>query len=209
MHAASLPGRAEHISRGRQLEWFTVGYNCLEGILAFGAGLVAGSVALTGFGLDSGIEVASGAALLWRLQADHDPHRRAAAEARALKIVGVCFVLLAAYVTVDAAWRLVNRLPARESLVGILVAAASVIVMPVLARAKRRVAHRISSSALTADAKQTQICAYLSAILLGGLVLNSVWSWWWADPLAALCMVPIIAKEGVDALRGRTCCAHC
>jgi divalent metal cation (Fe/Co/Zn/Cd) transporter len=201
--------RARHIRRGVRLEWFTIIYNSLEGLIALAAGFVSGSIALVGFGLDSAIEVTSGAALLWRLNADANERTRERHEAAALRIVGVCFLLLALYVTYDALQSLVSREAPQRSLPGIILAVASLIVMPLLALAKRRVAGRIASAALTADAKQTQLCTYLSAILLCGLVLNATLGWWWADPVAALAMVPIIAGEGWDALRGRTCCAGC
>lgn len=197
--------RREHVRRGRWLEYLTVGWNSLEGIIAVGAGLIAGSIALVGFGLDSAIEVTSGLALLWRLHMDA-PERRERAERVALKVVGFSFLALAAYVAFDAVKALVTREPPEASYVGIAVAALSLIVMPFLARAKRRVAAKINSRALEADSRQTDICAYLSAILLGGLILNALFGWWWADPFAALLMTPIIGKEGVEALRGETCC---
>lgn len=206
--AALLTGteaRRAQIRRGQLLEYFTVGYNSLEGVLAIGAGIVAGSIALVGFGLDSAIEVVSGLALLWRLHGDADETRRELMEQRALRIVGISFFILGAYVTFDAVKSLVRREAPEESVVGIVLAAVSVIVMPLLVRAKRRVARAIGSAALNADATQTQICTYLSAILLGGLVLNAAAGWWWADPLAALVMVPIIVKEGWEAIRGEHC----
>lgn len=198
--------RAELIRRGRQLEYFTIGYNSLEGVVAVAAGLMAGSIALVGFGFDSLIEVTSGAALLWRLHVDLDEVRRERAEAISLRIVGVCFVVLALYVSYDSVKSLIRREAPEESLVGIVLAAVSLIIMPLLVRAKRKVARGIKSSALMADSKQTELCTYLSAILLGGLLLNALRGWWWADPLAALIMVPIILKEGIEALRGETCC---
>jgi divalent metal cation (Fe/Co/Zn/Cd) transporter len=197
--------RAALVRRGRLLEYLTVGWNSLEGLIAVAAGLAAGSVALVGFGFDSVIEVTSGAALLWRLHMDA-PERRERAEKIALKLVGWSFLLLAAYVAFDAGKSLVSREPPEASYVGIALAAFSLIVMPLLARAKRRVAAGINSRALQADSRQTDICAYLSAILLGGLLANALLGWWWADPVAALVMVPIIVKEGVGALRGETCC---
>ncbi|MDQ3802455.1 MAG: cation transporter [Acidobacteriota bacterium] len=166
---------------------------------------VAGSVALVGFGVDSFIESLSGAALLWRLHTD-SPERRERAEQLALKLVGVSFLLLAAYVAFDSAKSLLRREPPEASYVGIGLAALSLVVMPLLARAKRKVAASINSRALEADSRQTDLCAYLSAILLGGLLLNALLGWWWADHVAALVMVPIIAKEGVEALRGEMCC---
>lgn len=197
--------RADNVRRGRWLEYLTIGWNSLEAIIAIGAGLLAGSIALVGFGLDSIIEVSSGAALLWRLHMDA-PERRERAEQLALKLVGASFLLLAAYVAFDAIKSLWTRELPEASYVGIGLAALSLVVMPLLARAKRKVAASINSRALEADSRQTDICAYLSAILLGGLLLNALFGWWWADPVAALVMTPIIVKEGVEALRGETCC---
>lgn len=199
-------GRAALVRRGRHLEYLTIAYNCLEGVVAIVLGLLAGSIALVGFGFDSAIEVTSGATLLWRLRADEDEARRERAEALSLRIVGVCFLALAVYVAYDATVSLVRQEAPERSIPGVVLAAASLVVMPLLARAKRRVASGISSGAMKADAKQTELCTYLSAILLVGLGLNAWLVWWWADPVAALVMVPIIAKEGVGALRGKTCC---
>ena len=203
--AIQYPGveRGPLIRRARRLEYLTVGWNLLEALVAVGAGLAAGSAALVGFGLDSLIESASGGALLWRLRSDEDAERR---ERIALRLVGVSFLLLAAYVAFDAGKSLLYVEPPEESPVGIGLAALSLAVMPLLARAKRRVAAQLGSRALAADSRQTDICAYLSAILLGGLLLNAAFGWWWADPLVALVMVPIIIREGVEALRGETCC---
>jgi divalent metal cation (Fe/Co/Zn/Cd) transporter len=198
--------RAGLVKRGRRLEYFTVAYNSLEGLVAVTAGLIAGSIALVGFGFDSVIEVISGAVLLWRLQADMDESRREHVEAVALQVVGFCFLALALYIGYDSIGSLVTHEPPRKSLPGILLACASLIVMPLLVKAKRKVARGIGSGALAADAKQTELCTYLSAILLAGLVLNALLGWGWADPVAALIMVPIIVKEGIEALRGETCC---
>jgi divalent metal cation (Fe/Co/Zn/Cd) transporter len=197
--------RPSLIRRGKQLEYFSVGYNSLEGVIAIAAGLAAGSIALVGFGLDSAIEVLSGLTLLWRLNADGSEERREFVEQRALKIVGILFLLLATYVLFDAGKSLFLAEPPEESMVGIGLAAVSVVVMPLIVRAKRRVASQIGSRALEADATQTALCTLLSAILLGGLLLNALAGWWWADPLAALVMVPIIAREGFEALRGERC----
>lgn len=199
--------RSEQVARGVWLEWFTVGYNSLEGLVALIAGFLAGSIALVGFGLDSVIEVASGGALLWRLRGDAEESQRENMEATSLRIVGISFLALAVYVGYEGITSLAGKKTPEQSLTGIVLAMVSLVVMPLLARAKRRVAARIASAALTADAKQTEFCTYLSAILLGGLLLNVLFGWWWADPIAGLLMVPIIAKEGVDALRGKTCCA--
>lgn len=199
--------RERFVQRGKTLERLTIGYNLLEAIVALISGVLAGSIALVGFGIDSLIEVTSAGALLWRLGGDHDEHRRERLEQQALRVVGVCFLALAAYVAWESAAALIRREAPQESLPGIVLAAASLVVMPLLARAKRRVAAGLGSAALTADAKQTELCFYLSAILLGGLGLHSLFGWWWADPAAGLAMLPIIVKEGVDAVRGKTCCA--
>jgi divalent metal cation (Fe/Co/Zn/Cd) transporter len=191
--------------RGRRLEYFTIAWNSLEGLIAIGAGAVAGSISLVGFGVDSFIEVTSGAAVLWRMSGD-DAARRERREAITLRIVGVCFLALAAYVGYEAVKDLISGSPAAPSGVGIALAAVSLVVMPLLSRAKRHVAKGLASGAMRADARQTDFCAYLSAILLAGLALNLTVGWWWADPVAALVMTPLIVKEGVSALRGDTCC---
>jgi divalent metal cation (Fe/Co/Zn/Cd) transporter len=197
---ASLAGRA------RRLEYFTILWNSLEGLVGVTAGVLAGSVSLVGFGVDSFIEVTSGAALLWRMAGDTDHCQRERREVQTLRIVGACFLALSAYVGLDAAWNLWSRDPALPSTPGIVLAAASLVAMPLLSRAKRRVARGLASGAMHADARQTEFCTYLSAILLGGLLVNALFGWWWADSIAALVMTPIIAKEGVDGLRGRACC---
>ena len=208
LHAVQIGAgdRASLVKRGRRLEYFTIVYNSLEGLIAVVAGLIAGSIALVGFGFDSLIEVTSGAALVWRLHSDADESRRERVEAITLRIVGACFLLLAAYVSYDSIKSLIWREHPHESIPGIVLAIASLIVMPLLFRAKRKVARGINSVALMADSKQTELCTYLSAILLGGLLLNALLGWWWADPVAALIMVPIIVKEGIEGLRGETCC---
>jgi divalent metal cation (Fe/Co/Zn/Cd) transporter len=198
------------IRRGLILEYVSVGYNCLEAVVAIVAGLLAGSIALVGFGFDSVIEVTSSVALLWRLSSDSDQRWRQHAEATSLRIVGFCFVGLAVYVTYESIRDLWHFDRPERSLPGIVLAAVSLVAMPLLVRAKRRVARQIESRALMADAKQTLFCTYLSAILLGGLLLNAVCGWWWADPAAALVMVPFIAREGLLALRGEPCgCFQC
>lgn len=194
------------VQRGRRLEFFTIAWNSLEGIVAVVAGVIAGSISLVGFGVDSFIEVTSGAALLWRMSIDAEEHRRERIEQMTLRIVGVCFLALATYVSYEAVTRLMEKRAPEHSVAGIILACASLGVMPLLSRAKRRVAAHLKSAAMNADAKQTEFCTYLSAILLGGLLLNAVADLWWADPIAGLIMVPIIAKEGVDGLRGDTCC---
>jgi len=194
--------RDEAVRQGRLLEYFTVGWNLIEAAVAIGAGLFAGSIALIGFGIDSVIETSSGAILLWRLQEGEEGEKR---ERRALKLVGASLLALAAYVAIDATQGLILKDHPEESLIGIILAAVSLAVMPLLAWAKRRVAARLNSQALVADSHQTDICAYLSAILLVGLGLNAILGWWWADPVAALAMLPIIVKEGLEALRGEAC----
>jgi len=191
-----------NVRRGRQLEYLTIGWNSLEAIVAVGAGLLAGSTALIGFGIDSVIESLSGVILLWRFISGE--HR----ERAALKLVGASFLALGAYVAFDAAKSLIAHEPPDESYIGIAIAALSLIVMPLLARAKRRVAAGLNSRAMLADSRQTDICACLSAILLAGLGLNALFGWWWADPVAGLMMTPIIVKEGIEALRGETCCSE-
>ena len=167
--------------------------------------MVAGSIALVGFGADSVIEVTSSVAALFRLHRDVDPARREHAERIAVRVVGWSFLALAAYIVVDAGHALiVHEVPAK-SLPGLVITVLSVTVMPVLAKAKRRVAQALGSRALIADAKQTSLCAYLSVIVLAGLLINALFGWWWADPVAALAMVPIIAKEGIEGARGERC----
>jgi len=210
--AAPSPDRARLVRRGLWLNYATLVYNSLEAVIAIGAGLVAGSIALVGFGVDSVIELTASGAAIWRLHTDRDAAARERSERVTLWVVGVCFLALALYVAVDATESLLTREPPGESVVGIALAAVSLVVMPLLARAKRRVALAIRSGALVAETRQTMICTYLSAILLVGLLLNSALGWWWADPVAALGMVPLIAHEGVEALRGRDACGcadHC
>jgi divalent metal cation (Fe/Co/Zn/Cd) transporter len=194
-------------ARGRRLEYITLAWNSAEGVAALVAGLLAGSIALVGFGLDSVIEISSGAVLLWRLRAESDAERREHAEHRAQRLVGVCFLALAAYVAYDSIQGLARHEAPQESIFGICVALAALIAMPLLARAKRQVARQLNSGAMHADSRQSDFCAYLSAILLAGLLLNALLGWWWADPVAALAMVPLIAREGVECLRAeRRCC---
>lgn len=197
--------RAELLRAGRRLEWFTVIWNSLEGLVSIALGLAAGSISLVGFGVDSFVETSSGAVLLWRLQGGRDPRTEARVEATALKLVGLSLFALAAYVFYDAVDALMTSEAPRASVPGIVLACLSLVVMPVLARRKRRVAAALGSRALHADSFQTDLCMILSAILLAGLVLNAVWGLWWADPVAGLAMVPIILKEARGAMRGEHC----
>ena len=192
--------------RGKRLEYFTVAWNCLEGLVAVIAGTIAGSISLVGFGIDSFIEVTSGATLLWRMSVDANQQTRERNERLSIRVVGVCFIALAVYVAYESVLDLIGRKAPQHSLAGIVLACVSLVVMPILARAKKRVASELGSAAMKADAKQTDFCVYLSAILLVGLLLNAALAWWWADPLAGLVMTPIIANEGVQAVKGEACC---
>jgi divalent metal cation (Fe/Co/Zn/Cd) transporter len=192
--------------RGKRLEYFTIAWNSLEGLVAVIAGALAGSISLVGFGIDSFIEVTSGTVLLWRMAVDADVRKRERNEQLSLRIVGVCFLTLAAYVGFESISNLVSRKAPEHSIPGIVLACVSLVVMPILSRAKKKVAKELGSSAMHADAKQTDFCVYLSVILLLGLVLNAAVGLWWADSTAALLMVPLIAKEGVEAIKGETYC---
>lgn len=195
--------RAALLRRGIVLEGVTVGYNAVEGLIAIAAGLAAGSVALTGFGIDSVIEVTSGAVLWWRLRAELASAPDAGVvEARAARWAGALLLGLALYIVTDSGRRLLTQDRPEESLVGIALMLVSLIVMPLLARAKLRTARLLDSVALRADAHETVVCAWLSFTTLAGLILNAALGWWWADPLAALAMVPTIVREGLEAWRG-------
>ena len=195
--------RQELVRRGIRLSYATIGYNTLEAIASLIAGLLAGSVALVGFGIDSVIEVTASGAAQWRLRSDLNEARRSRSEYATHRLVGVCFLVLAAYVAVDSGKTLWLRERPDRTLAGIVILSMSVVVMPLLARAKLQVAAEMESGALRAEARQTSLCAYLSIIALAGLLLNAAFGWWWADPVAALCMVPIIVSEGVSGLRAK------
>jgi divalent metal cation (Fe/Co/Zn/Cd) transporter len=192
--------------RGKRLEYFTIGWNGLESLVGIGAGIIAGSISLVGFGLDSLIEVTSGATLLWRMSVDADVARRERNERLSLRIVGACFLALALYIACEAVVDLGRKAAPERSVPGIALAVVSLIVMPMLSRAKKSVGRALGSAAMKADARQTDFCVYLSGILLVGLVVNTAFGWWWADPAAALVMVPLIAKEGFEGARARHCC---
>ena len=200
--------RASLVRRGLRLNYLTIGYNVFEAVVSLTAGALAGSVALVGFGVDSLVEVSASVAAQWRLRVDVDASRRAHAERVARRIIGWCFIALTIYVTADSAKTLWFTERPDRSIPGILILTMSVIIMPVLARAKRKVANELSSNSLRADARQTSLCAYLSVIALAGVLLNAVAGFWWADPVAALCMVPIIVKEGIEGIRDTSdeCC---
>ncbi len=185
------------------LEGVTVGYNVLEGIIAIGAGLAAGSVALTGFGIDSVIEVTSGVLLWWRLRAElGSAPLGPTVERRAARGAGFLLLALGVYIAIDSAKLLLTGSRPESSPVGMVLTVLSLIVMPLLARAKLGVAASLGSRALRADAHETIVCAWLSATTLLGLGLNAVLGWWWADPVAALAMLPLIVREGIEAWRG-------
>ncbi|HEX4606536.1 MAG TPA: cation transporter [Candidatus Angelobacter sp.] len=192
--------------QGKRLEYFSIWWHICEGVAAVAAGIIAGSVSLVGFGADSFIEVTSAVALLWRLSNIVDEENREKNERLTLRIVGICFLALAAYISYASIANLLQKQAPDHSPAGIVVALAALIAMPLLSRAKKQVGKRLQSQAMVADARQADFCAYLSAILLTGLLLNAAFGWWWSDPVAALVMIPIIAKEGLDALQGKTCC---
>jgi len=202
--------RVTLVRRGLWLNYATLSYNIVEAAVSLLAGLLAGSVALVGFGFDSVIEVIASVAAQWRLRADLAAERRERVEQTSHRVVGWCFLALGAYVAYESVESLWTRSRPDRTLIGIAVLAASAIVMPLLARAKRRVARALESRSLGSEAAQTSLCAYLSIIALAGVALNALFGWWWADPLAALAMVPIITKEGLAAIRQRhpaDCCS--
>jgi divalent metal cation (Fe/Co/Zn/Cd) transporter len=192
--------------RGKRLEYFTIAWNSLEGLVALVAGAFAGSISLVGFGIDSFIEVTSGTVLLWRMSVDADVRSRERNERLSLRIVGACFLALAIYVGYESASDLLSKNPPEHSIPGIVLACVSLVVMPLLARAKRKIGRELGSAAMHADARQTDFCVYLSAILLVGLLLNAGFGLWWADPIAALVMIPIIVNEGIRGVKAQTCC---
>ena len=200
------PARWRRIALG--LVVATAAYNAIEAGVALWSGIVADSIALIGFGLDSVIELVAAAALLWRLsvEAQGADHESVEASERAVhRIIGITFLLLALYVTAEAGWGLWRREAAAESLVGIVLAVASLVIMPVVAWGKLRAARELGSRALASEAKETLACSYLSLTLLLGLGLHAAVGWWWADPVAALAMVPWLVREGLEGVRGESC----
>lgn len=200
--------RGALIRRGLLLNYATIGYNTVEAVVSLIAGLLAGSVALLGFGIDSVIEVTASGAAQWRLRSDAEPELRERVERMSLRVIGACFLGLAVYVAIDAGKALLLRERPSRTILGVVILALSVFVMPLLAHAKREVADKMQSGALRAEAKQTSLCAYLSIIALAGVALNAAFGWWWADPVAALAMVPIIVVEGIAGVRAKAddCC---
>nr|WP_127554015.1 cation transporter [Actinoplanes sp. OR16] len=193
--------RAQLNRRSLHLAYATAGYNLVEGIVAIAAGTAASSAALLGFGLDSFVEVSSALVVIWQFRS-RIPEAR---ERLALRLIAVSFFALAAWVTVDAARSLLGAEQADTSVVGIVIAATSVVVMPLLVWAKRRTGRELGSATVVADSMQTMLCTYLSAIVLVGLLLNATLGWWWADPAAALVIAAVAVREGVEAWRGEQC----
>ena len=192
--------RPQLLSRALQLAYFTVAWNVVEGIVAISAGIAAGSDALLGFGLDSGVESMSGVVLIWRLNIERkDKDQAEAVEERALKLIGVTFFALAALVGYQSVTSLLSGERPESSWVGIAVTTLSLIVMPILARRKERVGKAMDSRAVLADSAETWACVYLSVVVLAGLALNTIFGWWWADPVAALAVVGFLVKEGLEA----------
>ena len=201
--AATVGGRRAALTRRiRLLIAATIAYNMIEAIVAIRAGTAASSAALVGFGLDSVIEIASATAVAWQFSGS-DPRAR---ERVALRFIALSFFALAGYVTVQSGRALFGGVDAVPSVVGVVLAAVSLLVMPVLSHAQRRAGRELGSRSAVADSRQTLLCTYLSAVLLVGLVLNGLLGWCWADPIAALVIAGVAVKEGRDAWRGRHCC---
>lgn len=189
---------------GRRAQWLagaSVAYNVVESVVAVAAGTAASSIALIGFGLDSLVEVGSGLVILWQFR-HRLPQTR---ERRALRYIGISFFALAAYVTVESVRALIGGAEAEHSTLGIWIAALSLLVMPFLSWAQRRTGRELGSGSVVADSKQTLLCTYLSAVLLLGLLVNSLLGWWWADPVAGLVIAAVAAREGLQAWRGENC----
>lgn len=205
------PTRPQAVRRARALNVVTIGWNVLEAVVALGAGIAAGSVSLVGFGLDSTVEVSAAVVLAWRLRQERRTDCTQPSDRRATRLIAASFVLLGGYVGVEAVRDLAARAQPEVSGVGIAITALSLAVMPVLARAKRRLAPVIGSRAVEAEAQQTNLCALLSGVVLAGLAANALAGWWWADPVAGLAVAGIALVEGVRTWRAEaledTCCA--
>jgi cation diffusion facilitator family transporter len=203
VEAGTLVARERLQRRGVRLEWFTVAWNVAEALVAVAAGVAAGSIALIGFGVDSGIEVVAASALLWRFshaRADASEEEHGRAERRALYVVSATFFALAAYIAFEAIQGLVSSDEPETSTVGLVLAVVSLAIMPTLAYAKQRTGRALASRALQADAVETWVCAYLSLALLVGVGLHLAFGWWWADPVGALAMLPVIVWQGWETL---------
>jgi divalent metal cation (Fe/Co/Zn/Cd) transporter len=204
-----MTDRLSLVHRGFHLAVITVAWNVLEGIIAIASGILAGSVALVGFGVDSFVETASGLVIGWRFSCEmsgRSEEQTEKAELWAARIAGILLLILAAYLLIDSSRRLLGygREPG-PSLPGIALTILSLVIMPILARAKLKTAAGLGSRALRADAYETIACAWLSATTLAGLVTNAAFGWWWADPVAALVLIPFIVREGLEGLRGESC----
>jgi divalent metal cation (Fe/Co/Zn/Cd) transporter len=193
----SVAARSVTLRRGLRIEYFGLGYNVAEAAIGIVAGLAAGSVALFGFGLDAVVEASSSLVIIWRLNVERSGSSSSEeAEHKAIRMVAVAFFALAAYIAVNSTVDLVRGHRPDESTVGIVLAVVSLAVMPWLARQKRRIASELHSGSMLADSKQTELCTYLSAVLLVGLVANATLGWWWADPVAGLGIAFFAANEG-------------
>ena len=209
MQVSPPPLRQTNLRKGLVLEYFTLGWNVLEAIVGLVAGTLAGSVALVGFALDSIVEATSGSILIWRLRIEQSGKRSAEeAEQRAIRLVAVAFLALAAYVGGRAVYDLAAQSRPDESPVGVGLALVSLVVMPILATRKERVARSLDSRALQADSTQTTLCTYLSAFLLVGLAANALLGWWWADPLAGIAIAIFAAKEGRELWTAEDLCCR-
>lgn len=205
-YSGARPSPARRARLHRRIRWFvaaTIAYNIIESIVAIGEGTRVSSTALIGFGLDSVIEVSSAAAVAWQFSSP-EPEAR---EKAALRVIAVSFFALAGYVTVEAVRSLAGATEARHSSIGIALTAVSLVIMPTLSWAQRRAGRELGSRSAVADSKQTLLCTYLSAVVLAGLVVNSLLGWTWADPIAALILAGVAVNEGREAWRGETCCA--
>jgi divalent metal cation (Fe/Co/Zn/Cd) transporter len=205
-YSGARPSPARRARLHRRIRWFvaaTIAYNIIESIVAIGEGTRVSSTALIGFGLDSVIEVSSAAAVAWQFSSP-EPEAR---EKAALRVIAVSFFALAGYVTVEAVRSLAGATEARHSSIGIALTAVSLVIMPALSWAQRRAGRELGSRSAVADSKQTLLCTYLSAVVLAGLVVNSLLGWTWADPIAALILAGVAVNEGREAWRGETCCA--
>lgn len=209
MTAATILSPARRAVLSRRVRWFvaaTISYNVIEAIVAIAAGSVASSGALVAFGLDSVVEVASAAAVAWQFSA-RTPERIERREHVALRVIAISFFALAGYVTVTSVRTLLGAGDAEHSWPGLVLAAVSLAVMPLLSYGQRRAGRELGSASAVADSKQTLLCTYLSAVLLLGLALNALFGWSWADPVAALVIAVAAIREGVEAWRGDSCCA--
>ena len=205
----SLRRQSGSLTLAMFLLWITLAWNIAEGAIAVTTGFIAGSVALIGFGLDSSIEVAAAAILIWRMQVGEGDERAERRETLARRVVGATFVFLAIYIVAETAYVLATSNEPEASRGGLILAVAATLVMPGLGLAKRWNAHSLGSPALIAESKETLVCSYLSFTLFFGLAANAAFGWWWADIAAALAMVPWITKEGLEGLRGERCEDDC